>query len=355
MFLYLILYAIGLLEEQNGLSKPLYRRMIPETYVQILFEYLESQGYDPEKVLGEPWPVANGGGMGGIHIEQWENLLKTAQIFLNDSLIGLHVGQTITARHLGILGSVLLACDTLGTALVRFERYQRLIFDVIPAKIEVGSDYVDLSWNISEYQTGRLADETGFTLLVQFCRDLVRGKTKIKEVHFVHSPPVDIQPYEEYFGCPVLFGQSIPLIRFDHEMLQLPLKSSDGAIVEILDKHADQLLANLPHIEEIIDQMRKHIAYMLNQGEPNINELAERLHYSRRTLQRRITEAGTSFRKELNFVRYELAKSYLKDPRLQIVEIALLLGYSEHAPFTRAYKEWSGKTPQQEREELQLR
>lgn len=63
---------------------------------------------------------------------------------------------------------------------------------------------------------------------------------------------------------------------------------------------------------------------------------------------------GTSFRKELNLVRYELAKSYLIDPRLQIIDIALLLGYSEHSAFTRAYKEWSGKTPQQEREYLNI-
>lgn len=69
-------------------------------------------------------------------------------------------------------------------------------------------------------------------------------------------------------------------------------------------------------------------------------------------MQRRLTEAGTNFRKELNTVRYELAKSYLKDLRLQIVEIALLLGYAEYSPFTRAYKEWSGKTPQQAREEM---
>lgn len=340
------------LKEQHGLIKPLYRRMIPETYVQILFEYLEAQGHDPEKVLGEPWPVADAMGLGGVRIEHWEYLLEVARNHLKDPFIGLHVGQTITARHLGVLGSVLLACANLGAALERFEKYQRLIFDVIPVKINIGSEYVDLSWDIEEYQTGELVDETGYTLMVQFCRDLILGKTVINEVHFIHPQPDNIQPYEEYFGCPVLFGQSIPLIRFDLEMLKLPLKSSDAALVAILDKHADQLLANLPHIEEFVEQVRKHIAYMLNQGEPDIEKLADRLHYSRRTLQRRIGEAGTSFRKELNFVRYELAKSYLKDPRLQIIEIALLLGYSEHGPFTRAYKEWSGKTPQQEREEL---
>ncbi|RSR46927.1 helix-turn-helix domain-containing protein, partial [Acinetobacter baumannii] len=184
------------------------------------------------------------------------------------------------------------------------------------------------------------------------CRSLIRGKERLKEIHFIHERPENVQPYEEYFGCPVLFEQPVALMRFDKEILSLPLKNSDAALVAILEKHADKLLASLPHIDEITDQVRKQIAYLLHQGEPTIEQLAERLNYSRRTLQRRLTEAGTNFRKELNTVRYELAKSYLKDLRLQIVEIALLLGYAEHSPFTRAYKEWSGKTPQQAREEM---
>ncbi|MEL0027621.1 MAG: AraC family transcriptional regulator [Perlucidibaca sp.] len=51
-------------------------------------------------------------------------------------------------------------------------------------------------------------------------------------------------------------------------------------------------------------------------------------------------------RQEVNLVRYELAQSYLRDPRLQIMDVALLLGYSEHSAFTRAFKGWSGQSPQ---------
>ncbi|MCU4547383.1 AraC family transcriptional regulator [Acinetobacter pittii] len=337
----------------NGLNKPLYRRRISEIYVQLLFEYLEKLGHDPEKVLGEPWPKTDSNHLEGVDIDHWESLLIIAKDYLNDSFIGLHVGQTITAQHLGVLGSVFLACENLGAVLERFERYQRLVYDVVPASVHIYPEYVELSWDTTDDQTvGGLSDETGRTVIVQFCRSLIRGKEKLKEIHFIHEQPENVQPYEEYFGCPVLFEQPVALMRFDREILSLPLKNSDAALVAILEKHADKLLASLPHIDEITDQVRKQIAYLLHQGEPTIEQLAERLNYSRRTLQRRLTEAGTNFRKELNIVRYELAKSYLKDPRLQIVEIALLLGYAEHSPFTRAYKEWSGKTPQQAREEM---
>lgn len=336
----------------NGLNKPLYRRRISEIYVQLLFEYLEKLGHDPEKVLGEPWPKADSNHLEGVDIDHWENLLIIAKDYLNDPFIGLHVGQTITAQHLGVLGSVFLACENLGEVLERFERYQRLVYDVYPATVHIHTEYVELSWDTKGEQVGPLSDETGRTVIVQFCRSLIRGKVRLKEIHFIHEQPENIKPYEEYFGCPVLFEQSLALMRFDKEVLSLPLKNSDAVLVAILEKHADKLLESLPHIDEITDLVRKQIAYLLHQGEPTIEQLAEGLNYSRRTLQRRLTEAGTNFRKELNTVRYELAKSYLKDPRLQIVEIALLLGYAEHSPFTRAYKEWSGKTPQQAREEM---
>ncbi|MEQ1311992.1 AraC family transcriptional regulator ligand-binding domain-containing protein [Acinetobacter sp. XH1639] len=334
--------------------KPLHQRIIPETYVQLLFEYLASQGHDPEVVLGEAWPTPNPNGLGGIAVEHWQSLLETAKNYLNDPLIGLHVGQTISARHLGILGAVLSACENLFTAMQRFERYQRLIFDVVPADIKILDNYVELSWDIEEYQAGGLVDETGRTVMVQFCRSLIRGKDSLQVVHFIHERPEDVKPYEDYFGCTVLFEQPIPLIRFGLEMLSFPLKTPDATLVAILDRHADQLIASLPNVDDMIEQVRKYIAHLLHQGEPDIDQLVIQMHYSRRTLQRRLTELGTSFRKELNFVRYELAKSYLKDHRLQIVEIALLLGYSEHSAFTRAFKEWSGQTPQQQREQLTI-
>lgn len=74
-----------------------------------------------------------------------------------------------------------------------------------------------------------------------------------------------------------------------------------------------------------------------------------------RTLRRHLQQAGTGFREELLLVRHQLGISYLRDPRLQLVDIALLLGYSEHSAFTRAFREYCGSTPQQMRQQLLAR
>lgn len=326
---------------------PLHRRVVPVTYAQLLHDYIESQGFDPEVLLGEPWPQPDKEGAGGVDIERWARMLALAQERLGDPLLSLHLGASITVRHLGILGAVLLACDNLAAALQKFDRYQRLIFDVIPMSRHVRDHAVDLTWDNQTYQPGRLVDETGFAVLIQFCRSLVRGTFRPELVEFMHAAPTDVAPYENFFGCEVRFGRPEPMIRLGNDALTLPLKSPDPALVSVLEQHADRLLSDLPQQVEIIEQVRRGIAELLREGEPDIERLSRQLGIASRTLQKRLSLAGSSFRDETRFVRQRLAASYLQDPRLQIVDIALLLGYSEHSAFTRAFREWTGKSPSQ--------
>lgn len=329
------------------MSQPLYRRVVPETYVQLLYEYLESLGHHPESVLGEPWPAPAHGPASGVDVERWNRLLLTAAQALNDPLLGLHVGQTINHRHLGVLGSVLLACGNLDIALQRLQRYLRLVFDVIPMTRRAGEGWFEMVWDVSQFQPGALVNETGIVAMVQFCRSLVRGVVNPLLIEFNHSAPSDPGPYEAFFGCPVRFDQREAVLRFSSQLLERPLKSPDPALVSLLEQHAERLLAQLPQQDEFVEQIRKAISRALSEGEPGIARISRQLNLSPRTLQRRLQASGTSFRSELNLIRHELALSYLSDPGLQVVDIAMLLGYSEHSAFTRAFKEWSGRTPQE--------
>lgn len=332
------------------MGKPLHRRMLPESYAQLLFEYLDARGMDAEKVLGAPWPTPQAHGLGSFPIERWSLMLQRASTHLRDPLLGLHLGQTITPRHLGVLGYVILGCDNLAAALERLERYQRLIADYAVMSRRIGENYVDLVWGSEQESPGALVDETGITVLIQFSRGLARKAGGPIRVQFVNPQPEDVQPYLDYFGCPVLFDQPETLVRVGMDLLMQPLKSADPGLIAVMERQADQLLAQLPQEEEIIEQVRKATARLLHDGEPDMEAVASKLHSSSRTVQRRLKAAGSSFRQELAFVRRQMAETYLRDQRLSIADIALLLGYSEHSAFSRGYKEWTGKTPQESRE-----
>jgi AraC-like DNA-binding protein len=132
----------------------------------------------------------------------------------------------------------------------------------------------------------------------------------------------------------------------DAVTLMEPLHTADPAMLSILEEQADSLLACLPTQSPLIDEVRRRIGRLLPDKNPEISSVAQGMDLSVRTLQRQLTAAGTSFLKEVAAVRQEIAERYLRETRLGLVDIALLLGYSEHSAFTRSFIRWTGMTPQ---------
>jgi len=95
----------------------------------------------------------------------------------------------------------------------------------------------------------------------------------------------------------------------------------------------------------IVDRVRRVLARTLPQGEPGVPTVARSLDMSARTLQRQLEEQGTTFRDVLNDLRSEMAQAYLLDGRHTIAEVTYLLGFSETAAFSRAFKRWTGVAP----------
>lgn len=327
------------------------RRVVPETYVQLLYEYLESQNRSPECVLAKPWPKPDASGIRGIDEDIWSNMLDRAEEELDDPYLAINVAKTMAARHLGVMGAVFLACENLGAALKRLERYQRLIFDTVPMVTMSGQESVVLEWDTYENRTSRMVDEVGLAVIVQFCRGVTRVPISPLQVEFTHKGPQDIRPYEEFFCGPVRFQSKKLALHVRPELLQAPLKTSDPGLIRVLDQYVESLLPQLPPEEFLLTQLHQAIASLLREGEPSIHVVSQKMGRHSRTLQRQLKEEGTTFRDELQSVRHKLAELYLSDQRLQVVDVAMLLGFSEHSAFTRSFRKWSGKTPADFREE----
>lgn len=334
------------------MSEPLFRRAVPEAFTLLLFDYLEERGQNPEVVLGESRPAGGPDPERVVDVRRWEEMLILAGKHMQDRLVGLRLGEMVTARHLGLVGHLLWSCENFGVVLQRLERYQRLIFDAIPVARRERKDCIEMVWDISEFRTGPLVGETGFAVMVQFCRSVMQGDADPHSVDFAHPPPDDIGPFEEFFRCPVRFNCREPIIRLTHDLLQRPLKRADPALEQILEQHAERLLETLPRQDALVTRVRQVVSARLRQGEPDIELVAKLVQLAPRTLQRRLREAGTSFRQELNLIRNQLAQSYLRDPSLQVTDVAMLLGYSEHSAFSRAFRKMNGVTPQQMRDQF---
>jgi AraC-like DNA-binding protein len=101
------------------------------------------------------------------------------------------------------------------------------------------------------------------------------------------------------------------------------------------------------------DEKRKGVARELQQvlrsrvigGLCSVDDLAAALAIHRRTLNRCLRREGTTFREVLDRVRFEAARTLLRDGRRDIEDVARALGYAEPSAFTRAFRRWAGVPP----------
>jgi len=322
-----------------------HRRSIPASFALALYEYLDQRGIDADALLPVPRPPQDSLLNADIPIELWRQLLECAAQHLDDPQLGLHLGQTIIPRHAGVLGYVIMASENLGEAIAHFHRYQRLIYDVTPLIVRQDEQAMELVWDADHGRPGPLVDETAVTALVNFIRRLTFSGLVPKRVDFINATPANIDAYTEYFGCPVRFEQPETVLRIAADSLGHPLRTSDPAMLTMLEAQADALLARLPLKSPLVDDVRRRIGRLLSDQQPDIGTVAANMGVSTRTLQRQLASEGTSFLKEVAAVRREIAERYLRETNLGLVDIALVLGYSEHSAFTRSFIRWTGMTP----------
>src|SRR5690606_8745691 len=109
--------------------------------------------------------------------------------------------------------------------------------------------------------------------------------------------------------------------------LDLPFVSYNKELLEILTPVMDKSLDEQQRSRSITEIVKWIMKRSLAGGRPDIQTVASELGMSDRTLQRRLTDEGTSFKHLLTQVRHELAREYLADPSFEIKEVAFMIGY----------------------------
>jgi AraC-like DNA-binding protein len=324
--------------------------MVPQTFLRLLAEHLQRHGVEPASLMPREALQAGvqpnqGQHLGRFPAEAYCQLLLRAAERLNDPLLGLHLGQSIQTTHLGALGYVLQACENLGAALLRIQRYHRLLHDINPIQHHIEGDAMVLQWGVARGKPGALFDETGISAIVQFARALCGQRLPVLAVDFVNPPPLQAQPFIDHFGCPVRWGQNATRLVIPLESLQMPLPQPDPVLLGLMEAQVDVALSHLPDAGDLLDLTRRVVRQMAPLGMPELEQVAAELRLPPRVFYRRLAERGQQFRQLREQALRELAEAHLADPRLSLADVSELLGYTEQSAFSRAFKRWSGVSP----------
>ncbi len=278
----------------------------------------------------------------------WRDLLEQIAQLNPHTGLGLSIAEYVQPKHLGILAYLALSCESLEEALNRYQDFHRLIYDGSPLKVELLSPYFSIRWEEPEPHPTQLTDEIAIALMVQFLQQFMcKERIQLHEIHFINPAPKDVQVYERYFHCRVRFSQKKTQILIPMSEADKVIGNADHTLQQLLMQQAQALLQQLPHSTQLDQRLQQAILKGLQKNEYQIDQIATQLGISVRQLQRHLQRQNMTFQQRTQQIRYVLAIEYLKDPHLSLKEIALLLCYSEQSAFQRAFKQWSGLTPQQ--------
>jgi AraC-like DNA-binding protein len=329
------------------------------SWAQQMLHFAASRGMRPDRLLAEaglPADLLSLGPDARMPYEGQVALWEAVAAHPSVGAFGLDMGrQHFQMAYLGVVGHLLSTCSTLGEGLEVMGRYRALVSDALFPHAALEGGRLRL-WSRFEPRLARLrhvADAMTATA-VYGLSGLAGRPLRPREVRLQHPAPADLRPYAETFGpaCALAFGCPESEVVFDGAVVALPLPSSNPPALEYLERHARELLARLPRSAQVATRVRQVLSEQLRHGEPGKARVAKVLGMSERTLHRRLEEEGASFTGLLDELRRELAVLYLGEPRLAVYEVALLLGYSEPSAFFRAFKRWTGRTPQEHREGL---
>ena len=132
---------------------------------------------------------------------------------------------------------------------------------------------------------------------------------------------------------------------------ELPFVTRNAELLEMLAPQLDRELPQESTAESFVDRVRLAIQEKLTGRRPAIEDIADVLRVSPRTLQRRLQDDGYNFQRVLEEARRYLAHHYLSHSYLDLNEAAYLLGYNDTGSFVRAFRAWEGVPPARWREE----
>ena len=277
------------------------------------------------------------------YLALWERLCEMK----GDPLLAIHVTEQVELTDLGVIGYLIENAPDLWAVCEILTRYWATLSDSFSMTFETSPRYAILSYSGSAGRDVLMRHEIESTIfgITQAIRDLTTPTWMPSRVNFQHIPVVDKSRYEEIFGQNVHFGQEQNQILFPVHLLGTRRASVDPQLLSLLTSYADQLLASVSAKSDIVSTVRVLTMSRLGKESCSIEAVASTLNVSVRSLQRKLSLAGTSFQKVKDELRAELAMRALSETESSVAEIAQKLGFSESSSFNHTFRRLTGHKP----------
>jgi AraC-like DNA-binding protein len=285
-----------------------------------------------------------------IPIASAHTMLQGAVTLTQDEALGLRAAANLSLKDIGVLGYAIASAANVGEALHVGGRHMRLVNDALDFAVVRRGGEAEVHFDCRVALPRPAADYMVCGMLHTWAQAWPRFMSAETRVCFLHPAPSDLEPYKEAFpSLQVVFSAPYLGFALPETSLTEPLEQADQGLHAVLRKSAELFLANLPRVESVTERVRALLITELASGHPSILHIAKQLRMSPRTLGRRLETEGTTFSELLDTLRHNLATRYLREHDMAIPDIALLTGFAQTNAFHRAFRRWTGMTPNEYR------
>jgi AraC-like DNA-binding protein len=286
-----------------------------------------------------------------VRFPVFKTLILDAKDACNDPAFGLHFGEESRFEEISIVGLICQSAETMGAAFEQMNRYARLAIEVeghnVGNRFELkrtGNDLwlVDRRLNPNEFP--ELTESTFARFVCETARHF--GSVPFaRAIHFTHEEPTYRSEYERILKVPIIFGSNENAICIYESWLSIRTNRENRYVFGVFSERADELLAKLEKTATMKGRVESLLMPIIHTGDVGMNQIAAKVGLSRISLYRRLKAESTTFEEILDDLRHKLALHYLAGEKISVNEVAYLVGFTDPATFSRAFKRWTGKSP----------
>lgn len=323
-------------------------------FVAYVRDYLLDRGIDPAPVFEAcDIPAKDGEHETPVPVPKVAKMLELTAEVSGNSLMGLHMAQGYHYEASSILIMAMMAAPTVEEGLKCLNRYDKYVDTGIETNFDFDQPVAEFGARVICDEDVRI-DQLNEYLMVFLAQTLMvatRRKMPVREVRLSHPNDRNAAALAEFFGAPVRFAAPSNKLLFDRSYLKVHSFTGAALLYEVLTNALKTYFSPSTEHGRFVDRVSREIVSCA-EGEPDsADRIAERLAISPRTLRRRLADEGYSFQEAKNLAKEKHAKYFLSHTGLTLSEIAFKLGYSELSAFSRAFRAWTGTTPQNYREQ----
>jgi AraC-like DNA-binding protein len=292
-----------------------------------------------------------------IPLASYMALLRAGIELCNEPALSLLFGEAVRMQDISIVGLIGVAFENVEAVRRQVNRYAPLTLDADDGGTADAVEFVRENGDVWMKFTGDiyvdypLLTESGFARNVCGVRELAASMPAFanlkfpKAIRFSYAEPSYRAEYDRIFGVPLFFDSHMNAFQVDEALLNMKLPRTNPYLSEVLSARAEELLKSLEMSKTMRGRVENLLIPILHTGDASMDTVAVKLGLSRQTLFRKLKAEGVTFEKVLDELRHQLALHYLNEKKVPVNQTAYLVGFSEPAAFSRAFKRWTGSSP----------